>query len=64
MFVHLGILKTPSARDKPIEILCYAEVDCALADTDEFIELKKQLKYLGFGKNFPSKGTYGFLCPP
>jgi hypothetical protein len=52
------VLKSSSAGKPSIQILCAAEVDCVLADTDEFVEIKTQLKHLGMGKNFASKGMF------
>jgi hypothetical protein len=51
------VLKS-SAGKPSIQILCAAEVDCVLADTDEFVEIKTQLKHLGLGWNFASKGAF------
>jgi hypothetical protein len=52
------VLKSSSAGRRPIQILCTAKVDCVLADTEEFVKIKTQLKHLGFGKNFASKGAF------
>jgi hypothetical protein len=48
-----------TTKNRPLNILCSAEIDGILkgvGEKDEFVELKTQIRRMGHGRNFINKG--------